>query len=429
MKSRIIKISKNKIYFTNNDYVTLNQTNFPEGSISFKHHLDIYLETELSDYDKFKKTLEIEIINYSPQNINSFLEQELKKPINQLIFKKIDWKELKKLLSSFIVTLPNKIPEIFNEESLKNKEIQKGEPQEYPDIKQKKNINQQIIIAEPEVITREFDFDVRFSDARFYNSYVSVTKNFPFLDQPIEFKIFNELIRKEYNYIKSYFLNYFKSNTFTISAKIKTRGKELISFECQSKTIQNINEKIIENIKNIRTLNITKIEKNPEKEKNTYTADEIFSKIDKSSNVFEQSEFDILMTLIKSKSPRNVKQLTYLSGKKHEHTKKIRFTLYPLFGFIFFISGHDKNHFCWELLDSHATYVWSFNKELSTESQIELSELNINTIKKIGRKKYRSLIKNNDIDINSKFSVINHSKSKDLKSFEIWRNKLELILT
>ena len=83
------------------------------------------------------------------------------------------------------------------------------------------------------------------------------------------------------------------------------------------------------------------------------------------------------MTLIESESPRNVKQLVYLSGKKHERTQKIRFTLNPLFGFIFFISGKNKNHICWELLNSHATYIWSFNKELSIESQIELSELNI----------------------------------------------------
>lgn len=37
MKERFIKISKNKIYFTNNDFVELRQTNFPENSLRLKY--------------------------------------------------------------------------------------------------------------------------------------------------------------------------------------------------------------------------------------------------------------------------------------------------------------------------------------------------------------------------------------------------------
>ncbi|MEZ4796422.1 MAG: hypothetical protein R2785_04570 [Flavobacteriaceae bacterium] len=420
MNSRLIKISKNKIYFTNKFWIGLNQTNFPEGSISFRHHLDTYLKVELLHYDILKKTLELKILDYNPKNTASFNSQKLKRSINEIIFRELEWDKLQKLLSHFLNSLPKKMPEAFIKESL-----EKEKAEVYTEIELKPEIKQEIIQKEPLEIILEINFDANFSDAQFHNGYVSLVKNFGFLEQPIEFKIINEFIRSEYNYIKDYFFNYFKSDTFTISATIKTKGKELLSYDCQSKTIQNINETIIDNIKSNRTLNISRIEKDNETEKSTFTADEILSKLDGSLNVFKQTEFDILMTLIELKSPRNVRQLVYLSGKKHNKNKKIRFTLNPLFGFIFFISGNNKNHICWELLNSHATYIWSFDKELSIESQIELSELNINTIKKIGRKKYRSSIKNNQIDTNSAFSVINHSKSRSVNAFEIWKNKFE----
>jgi len=424
MNIRLIKISKNRIYFTNEFWISLSHTNFPEGSIAFRHHIDTYLKVELLRYDLDKKALEIKIIDYRPTDITLFNEQKLKKPVNRLIFRQLVWDDLKKLLSHFLCSLPKETPEAF-EKKATNNNIKQEKIKENTKIELKHKIEEEVNQKECEEIIRELDFDVHFSDAQFHDGYVSVIKNFTFLEQPIKFKITNDLIRSEYNYVKDYFSNYFKRDTFTISTTIKTKGKEILSFDCQSKIIKNINEKIIDNVKSNRTLNITRIEKNNEIEKNTFTADEILSKLDSSSNVFEQTELEILMTLIKSKSPRNAKQLIYLSGKKHERTKKIRFTLHPLFGFIFFISGSNKNHICWELLNSHATYVWSFDKRKTIESQIELSELNINTIRKIGRKKYRSFIKNKQIDIDSVFSVINHSNSKNTDTFEIWRDKFE----
>lgn len=425
MTTRIIKISKNKIYFTNDVHISLKQTNFPEDSITFKHHLDIYLEVELSNYDNNKKELEIKIIDYSPENVSSFNDQKLKKLINKLIFKELEWTKLQKLLSSFLVTLPNKIPDAFIKETKREKldnTSQKTnlEKVEKPILNSNNEVNQD----ELEIITHKVSFEALFSDSQFHLGFISVIKKFHFAKHPIEFRIVNSLILSEYDYIKNYFSNYYRSDSFNVTAIIKTKGQDILNIDCQSKMIENINEKIIENVKIDRTLNLSKIETSPEKEKGTFTSDEMFSKLDDSNNIFNQNAIEILNTIIKSKSPRNAKQLMYLSGEKHDITKKIRFTLNPLFGFIFFISGDKRNHICWELLDSHATYLWSFDKELSIESQIQFSELNINTIRKIGRMKYRTLIKNKEININSVFNVINHSKSKNIDVFEIWRNKL-----
>lgn len=416
MNVRLIKIRKNKIYFTNNFYVSLNQTNFPKGSISFRSHIDIYLKVELLNYDPNNKFLEVKIIDYSPENTNSFLDQKIKRPIEKLVFRELDWTKLKKLLMNFLTTLPKKIPEAFKKES-------QVVIIEKPIIDD--NVNVEAVQKEPEIITRELVLNVLFSDAHFHLGYISIIKKLPYFKHPIELKITNNLILSEYDYIKNYFSKYYRSDSFDVTVIIKSKGEEILSIDCNSKMIKNIDEKLIENVKTRRTLDLIKVETKTKNKKNTYNANEILSELDDSSNVFGQKEIEILITIIESKSPRNAKQLIYLSGEKHDIKNKIRFTLSPLFGFIFFISGEKQNHICWELLDSHATYLWSFHKEMSIESQIQLSELNINTIREIGRQKYRSSIKNKQIDINSVFSVINHSKSKNLDTFEIWRNKLE----
>jgi hypothetical protein len=427
MTSKFLKITRNKIYFSNNDFVSLAQTNFPEDSLSFRQHLDIFLEVELSNYDLTQKSLEIKIIDYSPEDTNPFFEQKLKKPIHKLIFKELEWSKLQSLLSSFIVTLPKKIPKAFKKEIKKDyqdKNLQKSNNLKNENQNIQSNIEFNILQLNDEVITYEVNFEVFFAETKFYLGYVSTTRAFEFYKHPIEFKIYNSFILPEYDYIKDYFSNFFESKSFNISAKIQIKGNVILGIDSHSEKIEYIDNKVIDNVKINRTLNLSKIETNSEKGKSIYTADEILSKLDKSENIFNQSEVDILSLIIESKSPRNLKQLGYLAGEKHEVARKIRFTLNPLFGFIFFMPGKKRNHICWELLDSHATYLWSFDQLQSIESQIQFSELNINTIREIGRMKYRTLIKNKLIDINSFFSVINHSKSKTKDDFEIWKDKL-----
>src|SRR5690606_41530370 len=54
-------------------------------------------------------------------------------------------------------------------------------------------------------------------------------------------------------------------------------------------------------------------------------------------NVFHQSEIDILHFFMNDPKIRNRKQLEYLSGNKQSKNHILRFTLYPNFGFLFFV--------------------------------------------------------------------------------------------
>jgi len=110
----------------------------------------------------------------------------------------------------------------------------------------------------------------------------------------------------------------------------------------------------------------------------------------KEGNVFNQSESDIIKSLTKTEYVRNRKQLEYLSDIKQTNKSKIHYTLNPLFGFLFLNESKYKYHFVWELLQSHATYIWSINKENKNISFLyaKIEEI-INVIKLIGRDEYK----------------------------------------
>jgi hypothetical protein len=95
---------------------------------------------------------------------------------------------------------------------------------------------------------------------------------------------------------------------------------------------------------------------------------------------------------------------------------------------LFFIEGDSKNHFCWELLNSHATYVWTFEKiETGMDAQYERMEETINLIRNVGREAYKNGFKNKEIDNDVSFYAIEHSNISSAieEGFVEWQYKLK----
>lgn len=103
----------------------------------------------------------------------------------------------------------------------------------------------------------------------------------------------------------------------------------------------------------------------------------------------------------------------------------MRFTSKPFFGFIFFITESENKYICWELLDSHATYLWKFPKSETKHSIIKTFEEQMAIIKQIKRQKYRRYAKENSLNYRFQFNVITHSLSTKKNNFNIWKNKLD----
>lgn len=466
MNKRVIKISNQKFFYTNDDFVTLSQTNFPEGDVSFKTegpYKDIYWEADIVSFDKLNKSLKLSVINYSPDDITSFENQKANEHINMLIFENLEWNQLQHFLSSYIrssllplmserskseyynhinnepTQTPTPSTNIFSTEYDRNSLILSESDNHISDnfiddenespvlsIQSNNNFNSFQTLTYKE----EFRFPIK--DIEFSQGFVSIHKIFDFYNSKIELKIYNNNVRPEYNHIKNYLPKIFKRKTFSIAAEIKIKRHEIINIQANSPEIDALNGDLINTIKQNRIQRATKIDFNPELKKGLFTADELFSKNDtlkQAGNFFKQNEEDIIKSILIMKDIRNKRQLEYLSG--YNLTEKILFTPNPHFGFLFLIKGSKKNHFCWELLNSHATYLWSFEKNNSSENQLNRIEEIISIIQEKGRNNYKTDVQQSELDNNIKFNNLNHIRieSKTEDSFNIWKQELiELIV-
>jgi hypothetical protein len=216
---------------------------------------------------------------------------------------------------------------------------------------------------------------------------------------------------KEFDNIKLWFSKMLKSKRFDVAAIITTIDRHFSESSATSSQIDMITPNIIESVRFNRALALTRPPKTTNPDKSLYSTEEIFNLIDpdiKDGNVFNQSEPEIIKSLTQNDHVRNRKQLEYLSVSKQSTRSKIHYTLNPLFGFLFLIEGKERYHFVWELLQSHATYLWSIDKE-----------------------EYEKTYSNRNIGFNFNFKLIEHQDiSANLTDgFTKWKSRLDELLT
>ncbi len=88
------------------------------------------------------------------------------------------------------------------------------------------------------------------------------------------------------------------------------------------------------------------------------------------------------------------------------------------------------NHFCWELLDSNATYIWSIdNTQISMDDQFDRIDETICHIREIGRQRYRQAYTAGELDADLAFHPLMHKhiKSDSAESFDLWKQELDRI--
>ncbi|MEM1216425.1 MAG: hypothetical protein AAGJ82_12110, partial [Bacteroidota bacterium] len=160
-------------------------------------------------------------------------------------------------------------------------------------------------------------------------------------------------------------------------------------------------------------------------DKSLFTPEEYFDETteEQLGNTFRKSDRDMLADILELKEIRNKKQLIYLSGKLQQKDRRLRFTLSPNFGFLFSVAGEEMDHFLWELLDSHATYIWSMAKHaMPLDEKFKLLEREVNFIRDHGRRAFLSSTTSSDFI----FNKVNHesSNSSIIDGFPKWKARV-----
>jgi hypothetical protein len=421
IKDIIIKIDNQYIYFNQTLSIPVRDSNLPMDSMKFRLKDDIFWQVELIKYSEETKCWYVKVIDYRVKNIDTFNKQKSTKPIERLDFDKLDWQKLRPLLSSYRPDVP------FNLDSYKI-------PEEIPLPTIKPKIESYYFPKGP--VTEHLDviFSVKFQEATFINGGVVFKKYINKIGTQIDFKIENSSIIEEFDNIKLWFSKKLKTKKFKVSAIITLIDRKFSKATAASTEIEMITPNIIESVKYDRTIALTKSPKTINPDKSLYNTEDIFQLIDpelREGNVFNQSGPDIIKSLTESEFVRNRKQLEYLSDNKHTATSKIHYTLNPLFGFLFLYETSYKFHFIWELLQSHATYIWSIKKDIKDVDSLyaKIEEI-INVIKIIGRDEYKRTYSNKNLGYEFTFKAIDHHDitiNMD-EGFKNWKHKIDEIL-
>jgi hypothetical protein len=389
----------------------------------------------------------MKVVDYFANDIKNFDHQKSTKEVHRIAFEKFDWVQFERHLSSYqkiklLSVIQNHNVERFFREETKPKLFPAlpitNFPKKNAEINFTLEVNNALKLMWTEIgpITKTFrlEFSIYFSDAHFMLGYVTFSKKIKEVGDNVDFKIKNDYILPEFDNIKSWFAKKLKRK-FKVYATITTTDGKVTEIASSSPQIEMINAQLVDSIKYQRTISLTKPPRVSEIEKSLFTAEEIFGEVeseDIEGNVFRQTEQDILNFLLDNHKTRNRKQLEYLSGSKQSENSKLRFTLHPNFGFLFFIEGKENNHFVWELLNSHATYIWSIDKgENELELQYRRIEASINTIRESGREQYKRGYRQNHHDSDLVFWVIDHDdiSSNFVDGFVKWKHKLNERLT
>jgi hypothetical protein len=441
VKELIIKIENNRVFLSPLIAIPFEQTNIPYTFCSFRVYNSIIWKVNLIEYNADNHCWKIKVVDYNAEDLQNFERQRSTRPVERLAFEKFDWTGLEPHLASYqkihlLDVLEKQDVDAFfssmigesewKETDALPKEIEKefGQKTESPALLLNKTDE-----SPPLIHRYNLEFNVKFSDATMQLGYITFQRHIREVNDSVVFKIDNDYLLPEFEHIKFWFSKKLKSKKFSVKARIITANRKVTEVLAKSDEIAMINEEFIASIKYQYAFQLGKPPLHSSPDKSLFTADELYEEMlsEQQGNIFNQNEQDLLQLFLENTNTRNKKQLNYLAGLKQSDKVKIRFTLNPNFGFIFFIEGETQNHFVWELLNSHATYLWSIDRSSSEiERQFKRIEASINSVRSFGREKYRQSYGINHFDKDLVFSVIEHDNisSALVDGFVKWKHRL-----
>lgn len=423
----ILRLHEGRIWFNEQISISVENSSLPVKEIRFDKVKEVYWLVEQLTFDRNSHTLELKVLDYFLREKSAFSAQNPKAEIKFIHFANLgDTGSLKTALRYYVTEL-NKL-DLALEEAYRELHEHKSSGDSH--IVKKNPLLRSRPVADE--ITAEFD--VWFKDAEFKLGYVAFDKNIPAIKQMVRFKVSNGFLLPEFELIKGYFVKALGTRKFDVKATITFEQGKAVESHATSSTIKKIDENLIDSIKYSRMNMLTRGPFRGNPDKSLFTAEDIFGefgKDDNAGNVFDQSEEEILKYILEKMKVRNRKQLEYLAGVKQAEGARLKFTLHPHFGFLFTVEGEKMLHFIWELLNSHATYIWSLDKgEDSRQIQYRRVEDAINQVRNAGREQYKQAWRSSHIDQDLVFHYIHHedASSAFIDGFVKWRHRVGEVL-
>ena len=273
--------------------------------------------------------------------------------------------------------------------------------------------------------TVPIDSRVSLSKVRFKLGFVEMEIRLNGIPDPVRIQVSNPHILPEFDIIKPFFAKMLGKRTLQITGSAEVVGRLVRSTSCTSADLDRINDHTISTVRRLVLRDSIRSKPSLSPDKELFSSDEFFADTPAQAlgNTYREQERLLLEEIIEAQSVRNGAQLRYLAGQLQEADSPLKFTLHPHFGFVFHHAGETMHHFLWELLNTHATYLWSLPKgPFSASAGYRLLEREINAIRDQGRMTYLHQIDRSAFVFHR--IPHEHSCSAFIDGFPIWRARL-----
>lgn len=397
-KSIVIRISNSGVFLNPDLELPISATNIPAESLSFKDSKNIFFEALMVSFQKDKGMLELKVVDYYSENFEQFVAQSPKYEVKSLFFQPFHWKEIQIHLSSFQKKRLAKI------------------------------ITQDKFVGPINDKAFSFKFRIPISKLKFEMGFISFIKKFKWNNQSDEFRIINPNVIPEYDYIKGYFQKIVGKKTIDVQLEVRSTATKTVVSNIKSDDLLAINGDSVQVLKTQKLKEwTTKKPKIEIKGRALFDFEEVIDLYgDSAFGNIDLFEKELLFNVLGDESIRNRAQLGFLSKEVQNPRNKLLLSIFPQFGFVFYTKSSEMHHFIWELLDSHATYIWSMPHTPFREASQNI-ENEISSINQIGRSQYKAHFQNRpDLFFNTVIHKKANSSYEDY--FPRWRHIVESLL-
>jgi hypothetical protein len=248
-------------------------------------------------------------------------------------------------------------------------------------------------------------------------------------EEAVTVRVINDFLLPEFETIKPWFAKKLQRKRVDVKGSWEEVDGKIENLRADSEVVALIGPDLIESIRYQRTYALSRAPGKFQPDKSLFTTDDIFDALEEGGeggNVFGQEDADLLKLLLEKSEVRNKKQLGFLASQQLAG-EKLRYSLFPNFGFLFVLEGDTARHFVWELLNSHATYLWSIDKSAGTlATQWQRVEAVINSIRSSGREAYKQAYRREAVADDLVFNHLPHEKANSdwVDHFPRWRHRL-----
>jgi|GEM_PF-2142090 hypothetical protein len=405
MKTIVFRVTNEGFYFSAAGLIPAAATNLPFSSFRFSERTPIFWEIEMLGYAKDTARLRVQCVDFEAGEAGFDPTRKMRKPVQALHFGPLASEPFKAQLSYYKT---GALKDILRKDAVPKKTAFFPDP-----------------TAAVAISPTQVDFTFPILELTFANGGVKGTAELPGLVDPLPFRIINDHIVAEFDAIKAFFVRALKRQTIKVSSHLRFVDGEARLDVATSPQVKQINGDMLELFRGRAVRSLLNYEPVRTVDKSLFTPDDVFASLDDDAlgkATLPHDGHELLAEILRHKTVRNARQLRFLAGELHQPGTKLRYVLSPNFGFVFLAAGQDGHHFILELLDSHATYVWSIPQDWETlDAQFRAVEREIAAISTLGRGQYRRTL---HFEHEFWFIVHENAESGLLDGFPRWRNRL-----